>query len=168
MSVETLKLLSLAAFILAGALLVLTIGLFIGLNIPLIIGDLSGRNAKKAIENIRRQNEENKDAARKPSLINMERGKVTDRISATGTLFRNDVSFDGSVGTEKFNTTRLAEMARETSLLGAQAEETSLLQEQGNETTLLSPEHLAPAAPKPAVFALELEIGYIGSSEIIE
>ena len=116
----------------------------------------------------------------------MERGQITDRISETGTLYKQEPSFDGSVGTEKISTARLVQPTGEkTTILQGQGE-TTVLSEQG-ETTLLqgfgdTTELNGQESPyqgkgtielmmnhqTSVVFALEYELGYLGSDELIE
>ena len=67
--------------VLAGIMLVVSVLLFFLLNIPHVFGDLTGRNARKAIENIRNQNASSGDKLYKTSAVNRERGKLTDKIS---------------------------------------------------------------------------------------
>ena len=50
---QILSTISIIAYISAGAFLILAIVLFVVFRIPTIIGDLSGKNAKKSIERIR-------------------------------------------------------------------------------------------------------------------
>lgn len=57
MSVELLQTLSLSAYIAAGVFLVTTVALFFLLDIPGVLGDLTGATARKAIEDIRTQTE---------------------------------------------------------------------------------------------------------------
>ncbi|MDF2820878.1 MAG: hypothetical protein K0R15_1319 [Clostridiales bacterium] len=77
---EVLSIISISAFIIFGALLFLTIVLAIKFNIPKIIGDLSGHTAKKSIEHIREKNEKTGKKPFKPSIINVNRGKVTENM----------------------------------------------------------------------------------------
>lgn len=122
---------------LCAVFLAITLILFFKYNIIGIIGDLSGSNARKGIENIRNQNRATGNKAHKPSPVNLERGKVTDKISRSGNLVTAGESVGVSVGTEKFHTGKL--VPEETSVLGA--EETSVLGVTGahviNETTVL-------------------------------
>ena len=53
---DTLSNISLITFILSGVFFVVAIILFIVFNIPDVLGDLTGRNAKKTIERIRKDN----------------------------------------------------------------------------------------------------------------
>lgn len=61
---------------------------FFVFRIPTIIGDLSGSNARKAIEEIRTQNESTGRKTYKSSPVNRERGRVTDKISPSGRLVK--------------------------------------------------------------------------------
>lgn len=114
--------------------LLASILIFIKLNIVGVIGDLSGSNAKKGIENIRKQNREMGNKAYKTSHINKERGKLTDKITISGKLKPVGEKVDVCVGTEKFHT---REIADGTTVLDAQ--ETVVLSENPlNETTVLA------------------------------
>ena len=50
-------------------------------KIPSVIGDLSGKTARKSIERMRASNEKSGDKSFKPSYINAERGKLTETMS---------------------------------------------------------------------------------------
>lgn len=54
---ETLSMISKISFVAAGICLVVAIILFIRFKIPNVIGDLSGKNARKSIEQMRLLNE---------------------------------------------------------------------------------------------------------------
>lgn len=123
--------------ILAGIMFVVSMILFFVLKIPAVIGDLSGATAKKAIENIRNQNEETGEKAYKSSAVNKARGKLTDKISPSGSLHSKPSDKLGfGMKTEKISTQRLNnEDAGETTVLGGGNETTVL--GGGNETTVL-------------------------------
>lgn len=151
--------------ILAGVMLVATVVLFFVYKIPTVIGDLTGANARKAIENIRNQNESSGDKLYKTSQVNRERGKLTDKISPSGSLMRNPsgVLGGGAMATEKIGTQNLApNVADETTLLDTGTDETAVLStEGGGETTVLSQDE------QPAVFQIEYEITFIHTDEVI-
>ena len=182
--------------VLAGIMLVVSVILFFVLKIPAVIGDLSGATAKKAIENIRNQNEESGEKAYKSSAVNRERGRLTDKISPSGSLHTKPSDKLGfGMKTEKISTQRLdAEDSGETTLLSAANETTVLSNNAGetevlneapafNETTLLSPDMMAPSTesndvqmgfgdttelpPMPGLFVIEQEITFIHTQEII-
>lgn len=117
------------------ALLAVSIILFFKLGIKGVIGDLTGVTAKKAIEDIRERNVLSGNKAYKPSPINMERGKVTDRMSPSGGVTdETDEILKVSVGTEKISKL------------------------QGNETTVLSAETtVLKTAPSENAGGFEIE-----------
>lgn len=77
---ETLMIISTVSFVLSAICLVLAIFFWIQFKIPTVIGDLSGRNAKKTIERIRANNEKSGYKSFRPSTANMKRGKLTEAI----------------------------------------------------------------------------------------
>lgn len=164
MSYEIYRYIFIGAAILCGAMIVTSILLFILLKIPKVIGDLTGRTARKAIENIRNQNESSGDKTYRSSLVNQERGKLTDKISPSGRLIRNPTDLlGGAMATEKIGTQQL--VSDETAVLDSGNETTVLtgeLDNSGNETTLLS----QTVIPNN-VFEIEYEITYIHTNEII-
>ena len=166
---------------LAGIMAVVSILVFFLTDIPRVIGDLSGANARKAIENIRNQNESTGEKTYRPSQVNRERGKITDKISPSGRLIKNpsnSLNGHGAMGTEKLNTAKLSQDngANETTVLSAGASETTVLSGEpmgGGETTLLCAEStgnetsvLSSVVMGPA-FAIEYEITYIHTDEVI-
>jgi len=164
MSYEIYRYIFIGAAILCGAMIVTSILLFILLKIPKVIGDLTGRTARKAIENIRNQNESSGDKTYRSSLVNQERGKLTDKISPSGRLIRNPTDLlGGAMATEKIGTQQL--VSDETMVLDSGNETTVLtgeLDNSGNETTLLSQTDISNN-----VFEIEYEITYIHTNEII-
>ena len=153
---------------------VIAVILFFVLRIPKVISDLSGRTERKAVENIRRQNEQSGDKTYQSSAFNLERGKLTDKISNSGRLVPRDATpFGTGVITEKISTVQL-QPAGETDVL-TEAEETSVLSGAAGETDVLSGYEVGqtgPLAPVPVeepvqVFSVEYEITYIHTSEVI-
>jgi Sec-independent protein translocase protein TatA len=172
----------LGALAACGILFVITAILFFTLRIPKVISDLSGHTARKAIQDIRRQNEQTGDKSYQSSAVNLERGKLTDKISKSGRLIpRNSSPFGTGVITEKISTQQLDEPAGETAVLSSDNETTVL--SGGNESTVLNHSvgetaQLAPAyqpaepvqetyAPAQQVFTIEYEITYIHTDEVI-
>ena len=150
--------------VLAGIMFVLSVLLFFLLKIPHVLGDLTGRNARKAIENIRNQNESSGDKLYKTSQVNRERGKLTDKISPSGSLMRDPsgvLGGGGAMATEKISTQELPPEANETTVLDT-ANETTVLNSEAGETTLLDAQ--PDAAP---VFQIEYEITFIHTDEVI-
>lgn len=180
MTVELLQTLSLVSFIVAGVLLLLGVALFFLLDVPKLYGEISGRTAKKAIEAIRRQNESSGNKAYKPSAVNAERGKLTDKITHTGSIIGRTSGSGISVGTEKLQTDVLTAQANETTVLEQPVNETTVLEQSANETTVLEQpagettvlahnEMQVHSAPMTAAeFTVDVEMSFTGSSEIIE
>jgi len=165
--------------ILATIMFVVSLILFIVLKIPAVIGDLSGATARKAIEDIRNQNEHTGEKKHGTTPVNKARGTLTDKISKSGNLIRNPSANLGTAfNTEKISTQKLQveetagetpvlETGNETTVLST-AGETTLLDnmEAGNETTVLSPDMMTGYEPAP-IFVIEYEITYIHTEEVI-
>lgn len=167
MSVEFLQTLSMVSYIAAGVLFLGAVALFFLLNVPKLIGDISGSTAKKAIEAIRQQNESTGNKAYKPSFVNVSRGRVTDKISPSGKLEQRSSGLSIGAQTEKLGTANLAATdAEATTVLNVS--ETSVLQsEEFGATTVLS-ENAAQADAVAAKITVDVELNYTSSAEIIE
>lgn len=132
MTYEIYRYIFIGAAIAAGVMLAVTLILFFVLKIPGVIGDLSGRTARKAIADIRNHN-------MSANTDNIGSGKLTDKITASGRLLeRRDSS--GNKYTDKISTEKLIEQnklsgSNETTLLN-NGNETTVLNA-GNETTVL-------------------------------
>lgn len=173
MSYEIYRYIFIGAAVLCGIMFVVSVLLFILLRVPKVISDLSGATARKAIQNIREQNERTGDKAYKVSAFNLERGKLTDKISPSGNVVQQAQQQMYGMDTSKIATQHLVEQGEfdqtsvlvnnETSVLEPQAGETSVLTEPIiGETSVLS-ENL----PIDNSFVIEFEITYIHSNEII-
>lgn len=182
MSVELLKNLSLISFIVAGAFVAASVAIFFLLDIRKVIGDVTGSTARKAINNIRRQNESTGNKAYKSSPVNIARGKTTDEITPSGKTRESNSGMGVSVGTEKFDTAKLAMQAQETAVLSTSSETTVLDNQSGAttvldqnmpgaETTVLSDlnnQTLPENAEHPTGFSKDIEMGFSDSTETIE
>ena len=138
MSIELLQNLSLASYILAGIFLFISLILFFRLDIINVIGDFTGANERKAIENMRLQNENASENGYKSMRSSSTRGRLTDKISPSGRLIHNTGGFSSSPGTEKFSTVELMPSTNETTVLAGNSNETTVLSSGVNETTVLS------------------------------
>ena len=173
MSYEMYRYIFLGGLIACGIFFVIAVILFFTMKIPKVISDLSGRTARKAIENIRMQNEQSGDKTYQSSAVNLERGKLTDKISQSGRLMPRDATpFGTGVITEKISTMELAQPAGETDVLDQPAGETDVLTPIAGETDVLAPatgetEVLAPAEQPVQAFTVEYEITFIHTSEVI-
>lgn len=160
MSYEIYRYIFYGGAILAGVMLVATVILFFVYKIPTVIGDLTGANARKAIENIRNQNESSGDKLYKTSQVNRERGKLTDKISPSGSLMKDPSGhFAGAMATEKISTQELP--PEETTVLDVSNETTMLDNAGAGETTVLE------AVDVPVTFQIEYEITFIHTNEVI-
>lgn len=178
MTYEIYRYIFLGGAILAGIMFAVSVLVFFLLKIPTVIGDLTGANARKAIERIRNQNESTGDKTYRSSPVNRERGKLTDKISPSGRLIRDpSYPLGGAMSTEKISTQQLhpEDGANETTVL-AGADETTVLTGEltgGNETTVLSNENPANettvlnAQTFSNAFVIEYEITYIHTDEVI-
>ncbi len=185
MTYEVYRYIFIGAAILCGVMLVVAVLLFILLKIPKVIGDLTGSTARKAIKNIREQNEKSGDKAYKVSTYNRERGKVTDKISSSGGLPQNSKGQMESLQTAKIDAESFPNettvLGNETTVLSeataALTPETTVLDQQTNETTVLSPgiggettvlsESSYDGLSLDSVFEIEYDITYIHTDEAI-
>lgn len=168
MSVELLQTLSIASYIAAGVLFLGAVALFFLLDVPKLIGDISGSTARKAIEAIRQQNESTGDKAYKPSAVNISRGKVTDKISPSGKLEQRSSGLSIGAQTEKLDTTELTAAAIEaTTLLNASSETSVLRDGESGDTTILSG-NVVPQDGQADSISIDVDLSYTSSSEIIE
>lgn len=137
MTAELLQTISSGCYGIAVALLIVTVALFFTLDIRSVYGELSGKTAQRAIEEIRKKNEETGTKAYKPSKVNAERGKLTDRITDSGKIISatDNIASGIGVGTEKFPTDMLSPAGNETTVL--QSEETTVLYSAEQQTTVL-------------------------------
>ena len=80
MSANTWLVIAIVGFSLAGAALIAAVVLFIRLNIPAIIGDLTGRTVAREIKALRDMNASGGDKRFRPSAVNLARGKLTEEV----------------------------------------------------------------------------------------
>ena len=103
MTYETYHTVFLSAGILAIIFAVCSVLLFVLLKIPKVVGDLSGRTARKGIADIREQNVRTGDKRHKTSAVNLDRGRITDRITDSGNIQRVGKTVNTGVMTQKIN-----------------------------------------------------------------
>lgn len=119
---DTLSLLSIISFAVSGVCLALAVVLWIVFRIPSVIGDLSGRTAKKSIAKLRLANEKTGVKSYRESKVNAQRGKVTETMSG---LRRSQKATDTLVSNQRPETGLL----RESLGKGKVSETTGLLME---------------------------------------
>lgn len=137
---DILNTISLVSFALAGILLVLAVVIFFVFKIPSVWGDLSGKNARKSIERMRRSNEKSGKKAHVSSNVNLQRGKLTDKIQEANikddeqTAVLNNTNITSEL--RDTNATEILVDNNETALLVDDNATTLLVDD--NATTLLS------------------------------
>lgn len=77
---EILSLISTISFIIAVLSFLVAIFLWFFFKMPSVIGDLSGRTARKSIARIRANNERVGGQGYRPSAVNENRGRITDTM----------------------------------------------------------------------------------------
>ncbi len=182
MTIETLQTISFICFLLASVFFLISVAMFFILNITKVVGDLSGITAKKAIENIRSQNDSGTEKQQKHEVINNSaQTSVSTKLKKSGA--------QGFAQTSKLNTSTLNKDNNETTVIAdagktseettvlaaASAPETSVLVESFAETTVLANEQSVitvkpndiTAVPKTYEFKIDYEIWFAASKEII-
>lgn len=87
---ETLSTLSIISFAVAGVSFVLAVFFWFFFKIPTVIGDLSGRTARKSIAKMRAANEKTGVKTYKESKANAARGKLTGNIPDSAKLNKKE------------------------------------------------------------------------------
>ena len=151
------NIISIVAFSLAGVCLAFSVFCWIRFKIPKIIGALSGRTAKKSIEQMRSENEKSGKKSYRPTPVAENRGALTETI-------------DQSVIAKKAEKTKKApepapKDENATSVLNYGDGETELL---GAGTELLSPTVAQPVGAKRIeTFEIVQDIVLIHTDEVI-
>lgn len=144
------KIVSIVLFSLAAVCLVFAVFAFITFKIPNVIGDLTGRNARKSIEKMRDANEKGGKKSYRPHPVASDRGTLTEPIkqskkeskklsktAKTEPQEKNLQTFDGSGATDVLEdvnaTTKLDYDADGTEILSAG---TQVLSEETMQTAL--------------------------------
>lgn len=133
----TINIVSIIFFIIAGVSLLVAIYSFVRFNIPQVIGELSGRTARKSIAQMRDKNEKTGNKAHRPSPSAIERGTLTDKIEEKKSVEKSDKKISKvEEGTELLNSTEKLLTNIQTELLNERETELS----DDNATTVLSEE----------------------------
>ena len=141
MTIEFLQYISIGSYIAAAVLLAAAVVLFFVLNIPAVIGDLTGRTARKAIEDIRNRNEtqtEKKDVHNKKDnkRQNSAYSFKTQKISTMQLASENQAAGNGeTVVLDEGGATTVLNEAGATTVLN-EAGATTVLNEVGATTVL--------------------------------
>ncbi|MBR0467070.1 MAG: hypothetical protein IJJ40_06240 [Clostridia bacterium] len=83
MSANTWLIIAIVGFSLGGIALISAVFMFIKMNIPSIIGDLSGKTVAREIKAIRESNSKSGDKLHKSSHVNISRGFLTEKVRET-------------------------------------------------------------------------------------
>ncbi len=83
---ELLSIVSTASYVAAVLFGVLALVFWFLFKIPSVIGDLSGRNAKKSIEKMRVNNVQTGNKTYRSSNVNKKRGKLTEKMEGAKTV----------------------------------------------------------------------------------
>lgn len=166
---QQLQTLSLIAYIAAAALLTVAVVLWFALKIPSVIGDLSGRTARRSIAKMRAANEKTGAKPYRQSKVNAARGKLTETMHGAGKSVPKKAPPAARTAPEQTAppkpevTTALLTNNGETAFL-ADSGETALLAN-GGETALLYRQEARPSSKK--IVLLE-EVLMVHTDEEIE
>lgn len=131
---KSLFMVSNIAFIAAAVFAALAVFFFIKFKIPSVVGDLSGRNARKSIAQMRNNNEKSGNKSFRPSKTNVDRVKLTDTMKEGD----GDIPVDtGNLETRLVEENKIHALDGESTTLLVDIDATGLLTED-DETTLLS------------------------------
>lgn len=155
--VEMIEKLSVIAFLAAIVCLLLAVFIWFRFRILSVINDLSGKTAKKAIEQIRSNNIRSGDKAYRSSQVNISRGSLTESIP--------DVPVDE---TEKLPKEQLGSLTPETTLFREDGKTELLLNYEGTTVLNNSTNHAVDVSERPKVEITILEqVVLIHTSEVI-
>ena len=125
---QLLQTLSIISFAVAGVCLVLAALFWFFFRIPTVIGDLSGRTARKSIAKMRAANEKAGIKSYKESKTNVERGKITGTMPNSDELSKtNSATVSGQPETGLLSDNKAAVIESEAT--GMLDEETGRLDE---------------------------------------
>lgn len=157
---DILNIISIISYVLAAVSLVLAIVFWIVFKIPAVIGDLSGRNARKSIELMRQNNEKAGKQAikRKDNTLNVTKtSNVTVKQERKQAFDETGLLCENAMG------------SRDEQETGMLVEDTVLLQEDLGATALLVPE-TETVIRKPANIVINIieNIMIIHTDEVIK
>ena len=163
---DTLSIISLVSFIIAGGCLVLAVFFWFRFRIPKVIGDLSGRTARKSIAKMRASNEESGNKSFRPSVTNINRRNLTytmpdsDKLKSQETDPLSDESETGVLAENKASSRSVNQTVE------LDNNETELLVD-GDATTLLQ-QMVIPVRKGGKKLTMLDEVIQIHTDEVIE
>lgn len=159
---DILHTLSIVSYILSVLFGVMAVALWFIFKVPNVIGDLSGRNAKKSIARMRQNNERTGDKSYKTSEKNLARGKLTGTMEG----MEKDSNSNNIEETGLLNENFAREYNEQaTGLLLDDA--TGLLDESGETSALEETVDVADRAPSSIVIRMIEEVMLIHTEEVI-
>ena len=163
---EILSTISTVSFVISAIAFALAVFLWFKFKIPMVYGDLSGRNARRSIEQMREHNARSGGKVYRPSTENIARGKLTSTMdigSAAGQKKKTEKKSERK--TESDNVVETGILAENRSDF-EEAEDTSILIENENETMLL-PENAVRRVGGKKLVMLD-EVMLIHTEEVID
>lgn len=164
---QTLQTLSIISFAVAGVCLVLAVFFWFFFKIPSVIGDLSGRTARRSIAKMRAANEKTGAKSYKESKTNADRGKLTGTMPDSGTLNKKNKAPDD----DKPETGLLVDNkangldSEETGML--ESETTGLLIDENATAPLDTPAHQHPSRTGGKKLEMIEEVMFVHTDEVI-
>lgn len=138
----TINIVSIIFFVIAGVSFFVAVYSFIRFNIPQVIGELSGRTARKSVAQMRDNNSQTGNKSHRPTKVAQERGTLTDKIDPKSTNTNKEKKSDEiksfDEGTVVLNSSNNSSTNDATELL---SNETELF---NNETELLNDNSTEP------------------------
>lgn len=156
---DILHTLSIVSYILAVLFVLLAIVLWFIFKIPNVIGDLSGRNAKKSIARMRQNNEKIGDKSYRASDKNLARGKLTGTMEG----MENSLNIE-ETGLLNENLAKEYDEQATGLLLD---DVTGLLDESGETDALEETVYVADRVPSSVVIQMIEEVMLIHTEEVI-
>ena len=164
---QTLQTLSIISFAVAGVCLVLAVFFWFFFKIPSVIGDLSGRTARRSIAKMRAANEKTGAKSYKESKTNADRGKLTGTMPDSGKLNKKNKAPDD----DKPETGLLVDNkangldSEETGML--ESETTGLLIDENATAPLDTPAHQHPSRTGGKKLEMIEEVMFVHTDEVI-
>ncbi len=183
MSYDIYNYIAIGALVLSIVMLIATVLIFFLLNIRGAIGDITGSNKRKAIENIHNQSATNEPSKKAATKVDYESKTTSARLAhesmATSKMSVQD-RYDSmeaaettTLNTSSSETTVLnaAESSQTTVLSAAEASETTVLSAaEESQTTAITSEIPGPVLQYNnayADFVVEVDITYVHSQEVV-
>ena len=147
---SALSIVSIIAFVLAGLFLAVAVALWFIFGVPGVIGDLTGRNARRSVQQLRSANERTGGKSYRPSKTNLERGMLTSTMAhsrtniQTANSSQTHQSVESSAASGTFSETGMMDENKammyagdETTSLGESDSMATMALDQGGETMSL-------------------------------